>query len=153
MDLNKWKGVLGEEYVLLITAHYEVAKLLDSLPENDFVFNAFGYPELNDLLKVADILISDYSSVVFNYAILERPIYCYGYDYEEYLAQRGFYTDINQLFCDGVIREEETLIHRIAHIDYNAQCMFTRENIKEKYIAACGDAARKSVEIIFGQKK
>ena len=153
MDLNMWKKHLGTEYVLLITAHYEVAKLLDSLPDNGFVINAFGYPELNDLLKVADILISDYSSIVFDYAILERPIYCYGYDYENYLVQRGSYTDINQLFCDGVIRNEETLRDKILHIDYDAQCLFTKRYIKEKYIASYGDAARKSVEIIFGQKK
>ena len=60
-----------------------------NIPENDsFVINAFDYPFINDLLIVSDILISDYSSVVFDYSILERPILCYGYDYDLYM--KGF---------------------------------------------------------------
>lgn len=153
MDLEKWEGVLGAEYVLLITAHYEVAKLLGDLPANDFVLNAFGYPEINHLLKVADILISDYSSVVFDYALLERPILCYGYDYEDFMAQRGSYMDIEELFHDGVIRDEDTLLNKIVNIDYEAQCRFTEEHIKEEYIASFGDAAHKAVEIIFAETK
>lgn len=151
MDLKKWENALGSEYVLLVTAHYEVAKLLDSLPENNFVFNAFGYPVLNDLLKVADILISDYSSVVFDYAILERPIFCYGYDFEDFLVQRGTYTDINRLFCDGVIREESVLLNKIMNLDYVEQCAYTKKHIKEEHVASYGDAAPKAVEVIFGK--
>lgn len=67
IDFVKWERLLGGEYVLLVTAHYEVAKLLDELPKNSFVINAFKYPVLNDLIKVSDILISDYSSIVFDY--------------------------------------------------------------------------------------
>ena len=151
MDLRKWERELGDEYVLLVTAHYEVAKLLDELPDNRFVYNAFGYPVLNDLMKAADVMISDYSSIIFDYAILERPIFCYGYDYEEYMKIRGSYVDIETVYCDGVLRTEEALLKAIAGMDYAAQCRYTREHIKEKYLAAYGDAARKAVEIIFGK--
>lgn len=152
MDFDKWHRILGEEYVLLINAHYVVSKMLDELPKNDFVVNTSGYPQLNDLLKIADILISDYSSVVFDYAILERPILCYGYDCDAYLAMRGSYIDIHSFYRDGIIRDEDTLLHAILTMDYDAHCRFTRENIKNKYLAAYGDAARKAVEIIFSNK-
>lgn len=153
MDFAKWEKALGQEYVLVITAHYAIAKLLDELPENDFVFNTFGYPELNDLLKIADILISDYSSIVFDYSILERPILCYGYDCEEYLATRGSYIDIHSFYRDGIIRDEDSLIQTIVSMDYEDHCRFTREQIRDKYLASYGDAARKAVEIIFGSRR
>lgn len=152
MDFEKWQAALGEEYVLLINGHYAIAELLNKLPENDFVINAFGYPQLNDLLKIADVLVSDYSSIVFDYSILERPIFCYGYDLDEYMETRGSYVDIHSVFCNGVIRDEDTLIHSIAGMDYDAQCQFTRKYIKEEYLASYGDAARRATEIIFADR-
>ena len=150
MDFARWQTQLGQEYVLLVTAHYEVAKLLDTLPKNGFVINAFGYPRINDLMKVADLLVSDYSSIVFDYSILERPIFCYGYDYDVFASVRGTYTDISKLFRDGVIRDEEALLHAVMTMDYEAQCAYTREHIKDKYMAAYGNAAKRAVEVIFG---
>ncbi len=149
IDFVNWERLLGGEYVLLVTAHYEVAKLLDELPKNSFVINAFKYPVLNDLIKVSDILISDYSSIVFDYAIMERPILCYGYDYDSYAVERGLYTDLDKLFFNGVLRTEEALLDAIVTMDYDAQCAYTREHIKDEYIAAYGDAAEKAVEVIF----
>lgn len=150
IDFSKWEAALGQEYVLLVTAHYEVAKLLDELPKNDFVINAFKYPVLNDLIKVSDILVSDYSSIVFDYSILERPIFCYGYDYDSYAEERGIYTDLNELFSHGVLRTEDELLRAIKQIDYPAECRYTREHIKDAYIASYGDAAEKAVKVILG---
>ena len=149
IDFDKWEKTLDGEYVLLVTAHYEVAKLLDEVPKNDFVINAFKYPELNDLIKVSDILISDYSSIVFDYSIMERPIFCYGYDYDSYVAERGVYTDLEKLFSKGVLRTEEDLLAAIKNIDYPAECAYTKAHIKEEYIADYGNAASKAVSVIF----
>ena len=149
IDFSKWEAALGQEYVLLVTAHYEVAKLLDELPKNDFVINAFQYPVLNDLIKVSDILISDYSSIVFDYSILERPIFCYGYDYDSYSRERGLYADLDQLFSHGVLRTEDAVLKAILEMDYSAECKYTKDHIKDEYIAAYGNAAEKAVQIIF----
>lgn len=151
-NFENWEHEIGKEYVLLITAHYEVAKLLDELPQNEFVYNAFKYPVLNDLLKISDILISDYSSIVFDYSILERPILCYGYDYEWYINKRGVYEDLNNVFSHGVIRTEEELISIIKTMDYKKECNFTEKNIKDKYLACYGDAAKRAVEVIWDIK-
>lgn len=148
-DFSKWEEALGQEYVLLVTAHYEVAKLLDELPKNDFIVNAFQYPVLNDLIKVSAILISDYSSIVFDYSIMERPIFCYGYDYDTYSAERGLYTDLEQLFSHGVLRTEDEVLKAIQEINYKQECEYTRSHIKHEYIATYGDAAGKAIQIIF----
>lgn len=150
MDFEKWERVLGEEYVLVIRAHYTVAKLLGDLPENGFVMDRSAWPKLNDLLKISDVLVSDYSSIVFDYAILDRPVFCYGYDLEDYLECRGTYLDLEELFSHGVIRTEDALIETIQNMDYQKECRFTREQIKDKYLASYGDAAEKAVEVIFG---
>ena len=149
IDFSRWEAALGQDYVLLVTAHYEVAKLLDELPENDFVVNAFQYPQLNDLIKVSDILISDYSSIVFDYAILERPIFCYGYDYDTYVIERGLYTDLEQLFSHGVLRTEDAVLAAIQEMNYEAECDYTKRRIKNEYIAAFGNAAENAVQVIF----
>lgn len=150
-DLAMLKKELGQGYVFLITAHYEVAKYLGDLPQDGFVYNAFGYPELNDLLIVSDILISDYSSVVFDYSILGRPILCFGYDYDEFRIQRGFYTDLDTLFSHGVIRSQEELVSVIKNMDYEEESGFCRENIRDKYLVSYGNAAEKAVSYIFSK--
>lgn len=94
-------------------------------------------------------MISDYSSVVFDYSILERPIFCYGYDYESYMKDRGVYTDLDCLFSHGIIRKEDDLLNAILKIDYDKESLYTKRHIKEEYIAAYGDASRKALEIIF----
>ena len=132
-DIEKMKKQLSNEYVLLVTAHYEVYKILD-IPQNDpFVINAFDYPYINDLLIASDIMISDYSSIVFDYSILERPILCYGYDYDLYMEKRGTYVDLNELFYDGVIKNNEELIYVIKNMDYKVESEHTKK-IKNEYI-------------------
>lgn len=150
-DFTRWENEFSKEYVLLITPHYEVAKLLDELPKNSFVYNGFKYPVLNDLLKISDILISDYSSVVFDYSILERPILCYGYDYKWYRNKRGVYEDLNKVFSHGVIETEDELISAIHNMNYERECNFTKKYIKEEYLAHYGNAAKRSVEIIWSK--
>ena len=150
-DLQALRAELGQEYILIITAHYEVSQFSGTLPESRFVFNAFGYPVINDLLIIADILISDYSNIVFDYSILERPIFCFGYDYEEFLKQRGFYSDLETMFSKGVLRTQDELVNAIKTMNYCQECEFTKRNIKEKYLKAYGNAAEKAVKIIFNE--
>ena len=149
-DFCKWESCLSKDYVLLITAHYEVEHLLEELPRKSFVINVFNYPVLNDLLKVSDMLITDYSSIAFDYSILERPILCFGYDYDEYLANRGTYNDLDTLFNHGVIRSEDELLSIIKNMDYEEECNYTKVSIKNRFIASFGNATKRAADIIFG---
>lgn len=147
-DIEKMRKELSNEYVLLITAHYEVSKMLD-IPQNDsFVINAFDYPYINDLLIASDILISDYSSVIFDYSILERPILCYGYDYDLYMKERGTYLDLNKLFYDGVIKTSKELINIINNMDYEKEVAHTRK-IKDEYIFKSPNSVELAIKSIF----
>lgn len=147
-DFKKMEKELGEDYVMLCTAHYEVAKLLDIPQNSKFVINAFQYPNINDLLLISNILISDYSSIFFDYSILERPMLCFAYDYEEYKEKRGFYIDINKLFSHGVIKSQDELTEIIKNLDYKKECEHSRK-IKEQYIAKYGNTTKICTEEIF----
>lgn len=147
-NIEEMRKNFEDEYILLITAHYEVAKMLN-IPENDpFVINAFKYPYINDLLLASDIIISDYSSVVFDYAILEKPILCYAYDYEIYMEKRGTYIDLNNFFYDGVIKTQKELINVIKNMDYKKECEHSKK-IKKEYLLNYTNTVEKAAKEIF----
>lgn len=148
-DFLKLQKALGNEYIFLVTAHYEIANLLNIPKNSEFVINAFDYPYINDLMIASDILISDYSSIIFDYSILEKPIFCYGFDYDIYIKNRSMYQDINNLFSHRVIKTQDDLIKKIKDLDYKQECQFTKK-IKEEYIANCGGSVAKVAKTIFG---
>lgn len=151
-NFDLWYRELGDKYVLLLTAHYEIAKLMDIPNGHPFVINAFKYPYINDLMMVSDILISDYSSIIFDYSILGRPIISFAYDYKDYKKERGLYDGYEDIFSHGVIQKEEDVIEYIKNIDYEAEGKYTMEEIRDKYLSNYGDATEKAVVAIFGEK-
>ena len=98
IDFNGFREQIGDDYVILFRAHYYVANALNFDEYNGFVLNASDYPDINDLYVISDILITDYSSVFFDYGILRRPIIFYMYDLEFYRDElRGFYLTLDEL--------------------------------------------------------
>lgn len=145
IDLEKWKIKLGEEYVLLLRAHYEVAKVM-GIKDNDFVRNVSSYPNLNDLMIASDILISDYSSIFFDYAIQGKPMLCFAYDYERFVRERGVYFDIRkELSC--FIDNEEDLLSEIRMMDEKERQAISR-TFRDKYIESYGNASLQCLDII-----
>ena len=80
---------MGDEYIFFLRTHPYTTKLMN-VEFNDFLRDFSQYPNINELLIIADILISDYSSIIYDYAVLEKPLLCFGYDYDEYKKKRGF---------------------------------------------------------------
>jgi len=83
MHFEEWKRGLGDNYIVLFRAHHLTTKIL-GLTYDEFLWNMSDYPAVNDLMIAADILITDYSAIAFDYSILCRPIFCYAYDYDTY---------------------------------------------------------------------
>lgn len=135
ITLEKWEKEFSNKYQMIITSHYEVARFKKNINNNNFVKDFCEFPSINDLLKVSDVLITDYSNILFDYSIFERPIFCYGYDYDEFSKTRGFYTDLDKLFLDGIIKNEDELIYTIKNMDLNKHKIHTKSNIKSKYLS------------------
>ena len=118
LELDKLQASLGDEYIVLLRMHYFIANQLDTSKYDGFVYDFSSYDDIAELYLVSDILITDYSSVFFDYANLERPILFYTYDLENYRDKlRGFYLDIEKEVPGPLLRTTEEVIHAISTID------------------------------------
>src|SRR5699024_1266551 len=118
-DMERMKEALSEDYIILLRMHVVIKNQIQ-IPEEfqEFIFNVTSYPDIQDLLLVSDILITDYSSVMFDYANLRRPMLFYTYDLEKYRDDvRGFYIDLEEEAPGPLLRDTDELITSIKQID------------------------------------
>lgn len=149
INANRWESELKDNYVVLFRMHAYTNKLL-GLEFNDTIRDFSNYPNVNDLFKVADILISDYSASIIDYSIMERPILCFAYDYEEYKKDRGLYLDYTTEIPSGILKTEDDVLNYLKSMDYKIECVKTKKMIKEKFLVYGGDATKKCIEILLG---
>ena len=149
IHFDEWKKELGNEYVVLFRAHHQTTKVL-GVQYDEFVREASFYPAVNDLMIAADILITDYSAIAFDYSILCRPIFCYAYDYDSYLADRGTYFQIDERYPNKSCRTENELLARIKDIDYEAECSNTRR-FRDEFIQYGLNTTEICVKAEFGE--
>lgn len=150
INVDYWKERLGKDYIVLFRTHTYTNKLL-GVVFNNVIRDYTSYPVVNDLFKVADVLISDYSSCVTDFCILERPIICFAYDYEEYKAARGLNIDFEIEMPSGIKKTEQEVIDHILSMDYDEECKKTKA-LKDKYTYIGGHATESCVEKMFGTK-
>src|SRR5699024_6365752 len=92
LDIKKLYDTFKYEYVILLRLHPAVSGNFEN-KYHGFVYNVSGYHSINELLTITDILITDYSSIPFEYSILNRPMLFYAYDFKEYAKERGIWKD------------------------------------------------------------
>lgn len=150
VDFDKLQQELEEDYIILFRGHWLVANNFDFEKYKGFVYNVSDYDDINELYIIADMLITDYSSVFFDYANLKRPIMFYMYDLEAYRDEiRGFYLDIEEL-PGPIIKTEEELISNIKTISdqsfYDAK--YKKFNQQFNYLDD-GKASERVINTIF----
>jgi CDP-ribitol ribitolphosphotransferase len=118
--------------VVVLKFHPMVIEPLE-IPEQftDRLFDASAIREINDLLLVSDLVITDYSSLVFEYSTLNRPMLFFAYDLEEYMAERDFYEPFEQFVPGRIVRTFSELLDAIRTGEYEAEKvpMFAREHL------------------------
>jgi CDP-glycerol glycerophosphotransferase len=93
LDLERLRAAVGEDTVILFRKHHYVADAVPSGP-NGFVRDVSSYPDGTELLLAADVLVTDYSSIMFDFANTGRPMLFFTYDLDTYGDEiRGFYVD------------------------------------------------------------
>ena len=98
IDFDLLRRELGDEWVVLFRPHYYIANHFDFSAYEGFVIDVAKWSNINELYIAADALVTDYSSVMFDYAILRRPIMLFVPDYETYANDiRGFYFDLKEI--------------------------------------------------------
>ena len=110
LDLEAMHRVLGEDHVVLVKLHPFIRnafRVPDAL--RDFVIDASADPDVNELMLVSDVLVTDYSSVIYEFALLGRPIAFLAPDDGAYDEERGFYFDFRRDAPGPIVNTTEEL--------------------------------------------
>jgi CDP-ribitol ribitolphosphotransferase len=109
--------------IFVMRLHPFVERRLDIPPSMaDRIFDATDLPvDTNDLLLISDLLVTDYSSLIFEYAALNRPMLFFAYDQEEYVATRDFYEPYETFVPGRIVRSFDELVAAIRARDYQAE--------------------------------
>src|SRR5699024_2500168 len=120
LDLDKMKDEFDGDFIVLLRMHYLVSENYDLNRYGNFVYDFSGYNDISDLYLVSDVLITDYSSVFFDYANLKRPILFYAYDIESYRNNlRGFYFNFEKTAPGPILKTTEEVINQLHLIRKN----------------------------------
>lgn len=118
LDLDLMKKHLGEDYIIIVRLHYLIADNLDLKQYEGFVYDFSRHADIRELYLISDLLITDYSSVFFDYANLHRPIIFFVYDIEDYRDQlRGFYFDIEKKAPGPLVKTTSEVIDQIRRLE------------------------------------
>ncbi len=148
IDFVKLKNSINKDTVLLVKLHPRIADKLSFDEEekkelDGFVIDISKDISIDTALCSADVVITDYSSLIFEYALLKRPMIFYAYDLEAYEKQRSFYFDYKS-FVPGKIAkttdELAELVNNIENYDYSVLDSFL-----EKFMSACDGKSTKRI--------
>ena len=152
LDLDKLRAELGDEYVVVLRTHYLIVDALDLDSYKGFAFNGADFDDISLLYLISDILITDYSSVFFDYANLKRPMLFFTYDLDKYRdVLRGFYFDLEDLLPGPLVFTTDEIIDSIKNLPQvvekfadKANSFYKRFNDWED-----GSSSKKVVEEVF----
>lgn len=129
LDINRLKEKLGDKYVIILRMHYFISDNLNLEGCENFAYDVSRYNDVNDLYIISDLLITDYSSVFFDYANLRKPILFYTYDIKKYKdVLRGFYIDMEKELPGPLLYNSEEVIDSIKNIQRVKNIYETRYN-------------------------
>lgn len=151
LDMVAMGRALADDYVLVVK-HHPFVKRRPAIPAEcrDFAFDVSDELPIDELLCCADVCVSDYSSLVFEFALFERPMIFLAPDRADYDDWRGFYYDYDELTPGPVVEDTQRVIDCITALEGG----FDRPAVasfKEKFMGACdGHATDRIIEAVFG---
>jgi len=118
LDLDRAARALGPGHVLLIRGHHHLANDVHAGSQPDFARNVTAYPDITDLFLITDVLITDYSSVMFDFAVTGRPMLFFTYDLAAYRDKlRGFYFDFAAEAPGPLLATSDEVLAALAGLD------------------------------------
>ncbi|MFE7353613.1 CDP-glycerol glycerophosphotransferase family protein [Streptomyces sp. NPDC057543] len=131
IDFGKLHEVCGDKYVVLFRMHHFITEPPPIPAEySDRLMNFASFPDTNDLLHVTDVLVTDYSSVIYEYTLLDKPILFYAYDKDTYSVIRGFHRDYDTVAPGKICVTFDELLKALQDEDFDISKVeeFRREN-------------------------
>jgi CDP-glycerol glycerophosphotransferase len=148
LDLDAARQALGDDHVLLVRGHFNLGGGIEGA-DGEFTIDVSRYPDIAELYLIADVMITDYSSVMFDYAVTGRPQLFFTYDLERYRDQlRGFYFDFEAEAPGPLCHTSQELIEAIGDAESAAPGYQERyQAFREKFCAwDDGHAAARAVD-------
>jgi len=141
-----------EPWVFLIRMHPNISEKSKFLTYNDKIFNASSYSDMQELLMTSDILITDYSDCMYECALMNKPVFLYIKDYEQYKAERDFYFDIFSLPFPCAMNSNE-LLKKMLYFDTALYLNSLKEFFLRVGIFKEGNASKEIVDRIIEEMK
>ncbi len=156
LDLNCFMKALGDDYVFVFRAHYLSLPEVNIKADNKTVFDLSYYSNIEDLYQISDMMITDYSSTMFDYALTGKPMIFYVYDLDEYEHNlRGTYFDLRKEAPGPLVYSEEELLDAVLHIEKaDSEDLRRIHRFKERYLThETPHSARDVFENVFVRKR
>ncbi|MEU0158168.1 CDP-glycerol glycerophosphotransferase family protein [Streptomyces sp. NPDC006261] len=153
LDVREFAMRFGDTYTLLVRAHYLETARLPVCPPGT-VIDVSRHHDVSEILALADVLVTDYSSIMFDFALLDRPVVLYAPDLDVYAAERGSYFDLRGKAPGPVTATQEELFAELAEVKKSdirwapQRASFAREFGPYDR----GDAARRVVAAVFSRQ-
>lgn len=147
INIDYWKKKLSKDYVVLFRMHAFTTKF--EMQYDEFAIDVSKHENLNEILSITDILITDYSTIVYDSAVAGIPFLCFGFDYQQYNEARGFYYDLREGYPYGVIENEKELLDIVLKIKDRTGFNSEFQSFRKKYIQAGGQATEYVIEEII----
>ena len=148
LNLQRLYDEFKDDYVFIFKLHHFIASKIDLTGYEGFIYDCSRENDINDLHLISDVLITDYSSLFFDYANLKKPILFYMFDYDEYAKEtRGFYFDFDGL-PGPVFKTENDLIDALKDITgvYQPYLKIIDEFNKKYNPYEDGNSAKRTIE-------
>jgi CDP-glycerol glycerophosphotransferase len=111
LNIKKARAALGNDHVLLLRAHHFMATNRAWRGSDGFVVDVSHYPDIADLYLAADVLVTDYSSAMFDFAVTGKPVLFFAYDLERYRDHvHGLYFDLEAEAPGPMLRTSDEVI-------------------------------------------
>ncbi|MBR3599926.1 MAG: CDP-glycerol glycerophosphotransferase family protein [Lachnospiraceae bacterium] len=149
LNLDLMYKHLGQEYILITKTHSALKKDRPLCRHKGFFYDVSDEWSIAYAMGVCDVLITDYSSLIFEYSLLLKPAIFYGSDLEQYERERGFYIDYKKEMPGVICRSTMEIISEIKN---GALDVTKMKEFQHKYMRSCdGHSAKRLVETIFGE--
>lgn len=118
LELDKMMKELGDEYIVLLRMHYLIMNEINISDYEGFAYDFSSGCDIQELYLVSDMMITDYSSTMFDFANLKRPIIFFAYDIDDYRdSLRGFYFDFENEACGPIVKTTNEVIDAIVNVE------------------------------------
>ena len=151
LDLEKFNQELGDEYVLALRLHPKIKDFYkEDISSNSNYVDCSNYENEQELLLISDMLITDYSSIMIEFAALIKPVVFFTYDLDNYLAnERGFYYDFKQTVPGPIVYSSDELINVIKNNEFDKNRLL--DFVKTQFDEIDGQSSKRVVDFLLNK--